>query len=57
MEDELITIGFVCKMPIEKIPEIKRYLANKGIVVFSKISAGKIILKETSPSGGVYDRQ
>ena len=30
MEDEWITIGFVCKMPIENIPVIKRYLANKG---------------------------
>ena len=57
MEDEWITIGFVCKMPIENIPVIKRYLASKGIIVFSRISAGRIILRETSPSGGVYDEQ
>ena len=58
MEDEWITIGIVCKLPIEEIPEIKRYLDNKGMIIYSKISAGKLILKEdTLPSGGVYDRE
>ena len=57
MDEEWITIGFVCKMPIEDIPEIRKYLANKGIIVFSRISAGRLFLREASPIGEVHDVQ
>ena len=58
MESNWITVGFVCKIPIERIPELEKYLDNMGRIIFSKLSAGKLILKEeTLPSGGAYEQQ
>jgi len=53
-KDELdwITIGLVVKAPIEEIPIIKKYLIDKGMLVYSKVSAGRLYLTETSPDDG-----
>ena len=58
MEDDWVTIGIVCRLPIMEIPKIKKLIDDKGKVVYSRISGKKIYLvledEETSPSGGVY---
>ena len=55
--EDWVNIGMVVKLPINKIPEVKDYLNDIGLVVYTKISGGKLILKETMPSGMVYDRE
>lgn len=53
-KEDWITIGIISRLPVSKAVELRKYLRENGYLVYSKITAGRLVLKEeTLPSGGV----